>query len=47
MIKVNAIKEGHPVVVHYTDGWDRTPQLVALAELMLDPYYRTLGGGLP
>ena len=42
VIIVNAIEEGHPVVVHCTDGWDRTPQLVALAELMLDPYYRTL-----
>ena len=42
MIIVNTIEEGHPVVVHCTDGWDRTPQLVALAELMLDPYYRTI-----
>ena len=41
-IVVNAIEEGNPVVVHCTDGWDRTPQIVALAELMLDPYYRTL-----
>ena len=40
---VNAIhKEQRPVVVHCSDGWDRTTQIVALAELMLDPYYRTI-----
>ncbi|XP_075151352.1 phosphatidylinositol-3-phosphate phosphatase [Haematobia irritans] len=32
------------VVVHCSDGWDRTAQLTALAMLMLDPYYRTLRG---
>ena len=43
VIAVNAIdKDGMPVVVHCSDGWDRTPQIVALAELMLDPYYRTI-----
>jgi hypothetical protein len=34
------------VLVHCTDGWDRTPQLTALAQLMLDPFYRTLPGFL-
>lgn len=34
-------RDGRPVLVHCSDGWDRTPQIVALAELMLDPYYRT------
>ncbi|XP_058450348.1 myotubularin-related protein 2 [Malaya genurostris] len=32
------------VVVHCSDGWDRTSQLTALAMLLLDPYYRTLKG---
>ena len=36
--------EGRPVIVHCSDGWDRTPQITALAELMLDPYYRSLEG---
>jgi myotubularin-related protein 1/2 len=27
-----------------SDGWDRTSQTVALAEMLLDPYYRTLVG---
>src|SRR5699024_301122 len=33
-----------PVLVHCSDGWDRTPQIVALGQLMLDPYYRTIDG---
>ena len=32
------------VLVHCSDGWDRTSQLSALAQLCLDPYYRTLEG---
>lgn len=32
------------VLVHCSDGWDRTSQLTALAMLMLDPYYRTIRG---
>ena len=45
LIVVNAIDlEERPVLVHCSDGWDRTPQIVALAELMLDPFYRTIDG---
>jgi len=36
--------EGRPVIVHCSDGWDRTPQIVSLTQLLLDPYYRTLEG---
>lgn len=32
------------VLIHCSDGWDRTSQLSALAQIMLDPYYRTLQG---
>ncbi|WFD31361.1 hypothetical protein MSPP1_002396 [Malassezia sp. CBS 17886] len=32
------------VLVHCSDGWDRTSQLTSLASLCLDPYYRTLHG---
>ncbi|KAJ8985222.1 hypothetical protein NQ317_018251 [Molorchus minor] len=37
-------RDERPVLVHCSDGWDRTPQIVALAELLLDPYYRTVDG---
>lgn len=41
----NAVdREGRPVLVHCSDGWDRTPQIVALAKLLLDPFYRTIEG---
>jgi len=32
------------VIVHCSDGWDRTSQLTSLAMIMLDSYYRTLKG---
>ncbi|RDW84578.1 putative myotubularin [Coleophoma cylindrospora] len=32
------------VLIHCSDGWDRTSQLSALAQLLLDPYYRTIEG---
>lgn len=32
------------VVVHCSDGWDRTPQLTSLALIMLDSHYRTIRG---
>jgi len=31
-------------LVHCSHGWDRTSQVAALAQLMLDPYYRTFRG---
>ena len=30
------------VVCHCSDGWDRTAQLCALAELLMDPWYRSV-----
>ncbi|KAL3838226.1 hypothetical protein ACJIZ3_022817 [Penstemon smallii] len=36
--------ESASVLVHCSDGWDRTTQLVSLANLLLDPYYRTIKG---
>uniref|UniRef100_A0AAY5KL65 Myotubularin n=1 Tax=Esox lucius TaxID=8010 RepID=A0AAY5KL65_ESOLU len=38
------ISGGNSVVVHCSDGWDRTAQLTSLAMLMLDGHYRTLRG---
>jgi hypothetical protein len=45
---MNIVKNIHVfnshVLVHCSDGWDRTSQLVSLSELCLDPYYRTIEG---
>ncbi|XP_078496236.1 phosphatidylinositol-3,5-bisphosphate 3-phosphatase MTMR8 isoform X3 [Lissotriton helveticus] len=32
------------VLVHCSDGWDRTAQVCSLAALLLDPFYRTVRG---
>ncbi|EGR34591.1 myotubularin-related protein 1, putative [Ichthyophthirius multifiliis] len=32
------------VVVHCSDGWDRTIQLLCISQLLLEPYYRTIEG---
>ena len=32
------------VIIHCSDGWDRTAQLTSLSMLLLDSYYRTLTG---
>jgi hypothetical protein len=36
----------YPVLVHCSDGWDRTAQISSLAQLLLDPYYRSINGFL-
>ncbi|KAL6075474.1 Carrier protein, mitochondrial [Balamuthia mandrillaris] len=38
------LERGECVLTHCSDGWDRTPQLTSLSQIMLDPYYRTLEG---
>lgn len=39
-----AVEEGISVVVHCSDGWDRTAQVCSLSSLLLDPYYRSIQG---
>uniref|UniRef100_A0A1A8GEV9 Myotubularin related protein 7b n=1 Tax=Nothobranchius korthausae TaxID=1143690 RepID=A0A1A8GEV9_9TELE len=36
--------EGVSVLVHCSDGWDRTAQACSVASLLLDPFYRTMKG---
>ncbi|KRX97994.1 Myotubularin-related protein 4 [Trichinella pseudospiralis] len=36
--------EKRSVLVHCSDGWDRTTQIVSLAKLLMDPHYRTVKG---
>ncbi|EAU88847.2 protein phosphatase [Coprinopsis cinerea okayama7 len=32
------------VLIHCSDGWDRTSQLSAMSQICLDPFYRTIRG---
>ncbi|KAF8334219.1 uncharacterized protein EI90DRAFT_3288434 [Cantharellus anzutake] len=43
IIKNVHINSSH-VLIHCSDGWDRTAQLSSLSQLCLDPYYRTYRG---
>ena len=43
IVKNVHINSSH-VLIHCSDGWDRTSQLSAMAQLCLDPYYRTMKG---
>ena len=36
--------ESVPLLIHCSDGWDRTAQLCALTQILLDPYFRTRKG---
>ncbi|CAH8627726.1 unnamed protein product [Dicrocoelium dendriticum] len=38
------LNDGSSVLVHCSDGWDRTAQVCSLAQIILDPYYRTFAG---
>uniref|UniRef100_A0A8C5ACL4 Myotubularin related protein 7a n=1 Tax=Gadus morhua TaxID=8049 RepID=A0A8C5ACL4_GADMO len=37
-------EEGASVLVHCSDGWDRTAQVCSVACVLLEPYYRSLKG---
>ncbi|KAL0491687.1 myotubularin [Acrasis kona] len=41
---VQSIERYQGVLIHCSDGWDRTAQVSALAQVLLDPYYRTIHG---
>jgi len=36
--------EGASVLVHCSDGWDRTAQVCGTAQVLLDPFFRTIRG---
>ncbi|RLN86230.1 hypothetical protein BBJ28_00019705, partial [Nothophytophthora sp. Chile5] len=38
------LRAGESVLLHCSHGWDRTSQIVALAQLFADPYFRTWKG---
>ena len=37
-------RECEPMLIHCSDGWDRTAQLTSLGQILLDPFYRTIVG---
>lgn len=39
-----SLQQGVNVLVHCSDGWDRTAQVCSIAQVLVDPYYRTLQG---
>lgn len=41
---VRHMMAGKSVHIHCSDGWDRTTQLSAMAQLLMDPYFRTARG---
>lgn len=43
IVKNVHINSSH-VLIHCSDGWDRTAQLSSLSQLCLDPFYRTMRG---
>uniref|UniRef100_A0A183E6Z8 phosphatidylinositol-3,5-bisphosphate 3-phosphatase n=1 Tax=Gongylonema pulchrum TaxID=637853 RepID=A0A183E6Z8_9BILA len=40
----SSVARGISCVVHCSDGWDRTAQSVSIAQLLLDPFFRTVRG---
>ena len=38
------LQENNSVLIHCSDGWDRTSQLSALSQILLDPFFRTING---
>jgi myotubularin-related protein 3/4 len=41
---IEAVYAGKTVLIHCSDGWDRTAQIISLCKVMADPYYRTFEG---
>jgi Myotubularin-like phosphatase domain len=44
MLVRDLVLKGDSVIVNCSDGWDRTPQIVSLSKILLEPYYRTIEG---
>lgn len=44
MVLESLVQKRMNVLVHCSDGWDRTAQICALAQQLMDPYYRTIEG---
>ncbi|KAF2076685.1 hypothetical protein CYY_001998 [Polysphondylium violaceum] len=44
MFCADLVSKGNSILIHCSDGWDRTPQLTSLTQLLIDPFYRTIYG---
>jgi myotubularin-related protein 1/2 len=40
----DSLRKGVHALVHCSDGWDRTAQLISVTQILLDPYFRTIEG---
>ena len=38
------LQNNNSVLIHCSDGWDRSAQLISLSQILIDPYFRTLEG---
>ncbi|KAH7822026.1 putative Myotubularin [Monocercomonoides exilis] len=43
-LSVRMTCHGQHILIHCSDGWDRTPALCSLTAMMLCPFYRTIDG---
>ncbi|CDK24516.1 unnamed protein product [Kuraishia capsulata CBS 1993] len=43
LVKLIHLNASH-LLIHCSDGWDRTSQICSLVQLCIDPYYRTIDG---
>ncbi len=41
---LESLEGGFNVLVHCSDGWDRTSQLCSLVQVFIDPFFRTFEG---
>lgn len=40
----NIVCKSNAVLIHCSDGWDRTAQICSLSQVLIEPYYRTVKG---
>ena len=38
------LQKNYCVLIHCSDGWDRSSQLITLSQILIDPYFRTFEG---
>ena len=41
---IRSLRRAFSVIIHCSDGWDRTSQVAALVQLMTIEHYRTIEG---